>query len=98
MTKCHTVLKMGNPFRGDPFTDALAAWWKLDHTGIELHVLMATVLVAIVLRSKLLVAPFRANDGFYLRGTQDLGILYDLTLAEGTLLGDKGTVHSSLVG
>jgi len=90
---CHTVLKSGDPFRDDPFTQALVKWWVLDH-DVELDVLMLTFVLVLVVRSEILIQFFLDNPGFYMHGPDALPRLYTFALSAGTQLGDQSTAYS----
>ena len=92
---CHTVLKHGNPFREDPFTGLLMQYWCLDHQGVSVVSLVATIVVVLVVRSKVLIKHLLEHSSLYLSSPSCLPALYDLAIRDSVLLGDAATVHSA---
>ena len=93
-TYCHPLWKTGNPFRSDVYMDMLVTCWERLHQGIPTHLLLATAMLSLAIRSKKIVNFMLDNDSWYLSGPEALPPLYDLVLQTSTLLGDGNTVHS----
>ena len=93
-TYCHPLWKAGNPFRSDVYTDMLVTWWEKSHQGIPTHLLLATVMLSLAIRSKKIIKFMLDNDSWYLSGPEALQPLYDLVVQTGTCLENESTVHS----
>ena len=86
--------KHGNPFRGDPFADALRAYWSNPHAGLSVEAIPALFFI-LSTRSKILLQFFVAHPDADLTDLSILPKLYDLALQHGPQLGDGGTVHAA---
>ena len=84
--------KDGNPFRGDPFADALRAYWSNPHAGLSVEAMFLAVVFILSTRSKILLQFFVAHPDADLTDLSILPKLYDLALQQ---LGDGGTVHAA---
>ena len=93
-TYCHPLWKEGNPFRSDVYMDMLVTWWEKSHQGIPTHLLLATVMLSLAIRSKKIIKFMLDNDSWYLSGPEALQPLYDLVVQTGTCLENGSTVHS----
>ena len=91
----HPVQKDGNPFRGDPFADALRAYWSNPHAGLSVAAMFLAVVFILSTRSKILLQFFVAHPDADLTDLSILPKLYDLALQHGPQLGDAGTVHAA---
>ena len=91
----HPVQKDGNPFRGDPFADALRAYWSNPHAGLSVAAMFLAVVFILSTRSKILLQFFVAHPDADLTDLSILPKLYDLALQHGPQLGDGGTVHAA---
>ena len=87
--------KDGNPFRGDPFADALRAYWSNPHAGLSVEAMFLAVVFILSTRSKILLQFFVAHPDADLTDLSILPKLYDLALQHGPQLGDGGTVHAA---
>ena len=74
--------------------DMLVTWWERLHLGIPTHLLLATAMLSLAIRSKTIVKFMLDNNSWYLSGPEALPPLYDLVLKTITRLGDGGTIHS----